>query len=210
MSDPLDDHLRQLNPMCHRNSKKLLNEVREAYPIGVPALIAKSSTDRLGQAAGYSFHLGTPDEVLRRICSWLLTGANGNEQELRKLVPALWGRHGREDIALAALLMANLHDLTDDDSWLLLAEMVGNSEPAEALLLVIEEAGRATRSPVGDEMLLTWFGKQGTLAHLAILCAHAKWKTNTDAIPNEILGELTSVGLPTGDSLLRRVRDRLL
>ena len=47
--------------------------IRDAYPIGVPALIVKSQTDRLGSSGGYAFHLGTPDDILRRICSWLLT-----------------------------------------------------------------------------------------------------------------------------------------
>ena len=208
--DPLDDHLRELKTSCHRSSKKLLNEVREAYPIGVPALMVKSQTDRLAQAGGYSFHLGTPDEILRRICSWLLTGAAGNEGELRKLVPALWNRHGREDVALAALLMANMRDLSDEESWILLAEMVGNTEPAEALLLVIEEAGRAGRSHASNDVLLTWFNQAGTRAHLALLCCHSKWKSAVATIPDDISAKLATIGLPEGDSLLRRVRDRLL
>ncbi len=207
--DPLDDHLRELKPSCHRNFKNLLKEVREAYPIGVPALMVKSQTDRLAQAGGYSFHLGTPDEILRRICSWLLTGADGSEGELRRLVPALWNRHGREDAALAALLMANLRELSDEESWKLLAEMVGNAEPAEALLLVIEEAVRAGRSHADNDVLLSWFNQGGTRAHLALLCSHSKWKDSVDTIPDEINAALITIELPKGDSLLRRVRNRL-
>ena len=34
------------------------------------------------QLAGYSFHLGTPDELLRRIASWLITGAGEDQRVL--------------------------------------------------------------------------------------------------------------------------------
>ena len=82
-TDPLDDWLSKQSTNVHRRVKRLMEVVREAYPIGVPALIVKSQTDRLGDAGGYSFHLGTPDVVLRRICSWLLT--HGDEDILVKL-----------------------------------------------------------------------------------------------------------------------------
>ena len=71
--EALDDFLAQQAPRVHRSDRRLAGVVREAYPIGVPPLIMKSSTDRLGQSAGYSFHLGTPDDLLRRVASWLLT-----------------------------------------------------------------------------------------------------------------------------------------
>ena len=108
--------------------------IRDAYPIGVPALIVKSQTDRLGASGGYAFHLGTPDDILRRICSWLLT--KGKADVLSQLIHDLWGRNGREDVALAALLLANLHN--QGDVWVRLAGLIGTSAPAEALLLSIE------------------------------------------------------------------------
>ena len=58
----LDDFLEMQSRGSHKSHKKLARLVREAYPIGVPAMIMKSSTDRLGSSAGYSFHLGTPDD----------------------------------------------------------------------------------------------------------------------------------------------------
>ena len=82
----LDNFLEQQPPRVHRSDRRLAGVVREAYPIGVPALIMKSSTDRLGESAGYSFHLGTPDELLRRIASWLLTGAGDDQSVLLRLV----------------------------------------------------------------------------------------------------------------------------
>ena len=108
-SDPLDDWLSSQPPKVHLRSKRLMGVIRDAYPIGVPALIVKSQTDRLGSSGGYAFHLGTPDDILRRICSWLLT--HGNLDVLSQLIRDLWRRNGREDVALAALLLANLQDV---------------------------------------------------------------------------------------------------
>ena len=71
----LDEFLEGQPKGSHKSNKKLARIVREAYPIGIPAMIMKSSTDRLGASAGYSFHLGTPDDLLRRIASWLLARA---------------------------------------------------------------------------------------------------------------------------------------
>ena len=59
----LDDFLIKQNSRIHLSDRILANLVREAYPIGVPALIMKSSTDRMMDSSGYSFILGTPDEL---------------------------------------------------------------------------------------------------------------------------------------------------
>ena len=99
----LDDYLEKQSSSSHKSSKKLAKIVREAYPIGVPAMIMKSSTDRLGKSAGYSFHLGTPDDLLRRVASWILTNSSNRHRVILELVTILWKRHGREDVALAAL-----------------------------------------------------------------------------------------------------------
>ena len=131
--DPLDEYFDSVSARVHSSPRKLAKVVRAAYPIGVPALIMKSSTDRFGEAAGYSFHLGTPDEFLRRITSWLLTNAGSDQGALLKLVPRLWKRHGREDVALAALLIANLdHRRLGSDPWGILASNISRKEPAEA------------------------------------------------------------------------------
>ena len=93
-TESLDEFLDSQPLRIHRSDRKLTKMVREAYPIGVPALIMKSSTDRLGESAGYEFHLGTPDELLRRLASWLLTGALDDQRILLRLVGRLWARHG--------------------------------------------------------------------------------------------------------------------
>ena len=81
----LDEYLGNQHYNVHQSSKKLLKVVREAYPIAIPALIMKSTTDRIGISAGYSFHLGTPDGLLRRLASWLITKNNGDHATLLKL-----------------------------------------------------------------------------------------------------------------------------
>ena len=207
--DPLDDWLSSQHAKVHRKPKLLLEVVREAYPIGVPALIIKSQTDRLAIAGGYSFHLGTPDEVLRRICSWLLT----NEQEgvLKKFIAELWRRHGREDVALSALLLANLHTIDDDDAWGILADVVGEYEPAEALLLVIEELFRAKRKPPKDSVLIALYGQKLLHSYLALLVQHATWiRSGRPQLEKKWIDIIESVQCTDGDSLITRVRDQML
>jgi len=207
--DVLDNFLARQPSRVHRSDRRLARIVREAYPIGVPALIMKSSTDRLGESAGYTFHLGTPDEMLRRIASWLLTGAEGDQSRLLRLVERLWDRHGREDVALAALLLANLdHSTLDVDPWAVLAGCTRDSEPAEALLLSIEEMLRAGRSMPSEELLLDWCEGRAVDAHMSLLVSYAG-SVRGHAVSEELLDHLSSIEIPDGDSLLGRVIQRL-
>ena len=205
----LDNFLEQQPPRVHRSDRRLAGVVREAYPIGVPALIMKSSTDRLGESAGYSFHLGTPDELLRRIASWLLTGAGDDQSVLLRLVSRLWARHGREDVALAALLLANLdHAALGTDPWTVLAASTRGSEPAEALLLSIEELLRAGRAMPSEETLVAWCEDRAVDGHMALLVSYAG-TVRGYAVSEGVLTRLSVVEVPDGDSLLGRVMQRL-
>ena len=205
--DPLDDWLSSQPSKAHRRPKRLMDVIREAYPIGVPALIVKSQTDRLGSSGGYAFHLGTPDEVLRRICSWLLT--NGEQDVLSQVVGLLWKRHGREDVALAALLLANLQD--DVDVWTRLAGVIEGTSTAEALLLSIEECFRAKHEAPSEALLLSWCSDSAAHAHLALLTQHASWvRSGRPELSPSLKGALLSIPYPDGDSLLGRVRDQML
>ena len=205
--DPLDDWLSSQPSKVHRQPKRLMDVIREAYPIGVPALIVKSQTDRLGSSGGYAFHLGTPDEVLRRICSWLLT--NGEQDVLSQVVGLLWKRHGREDVALAALLLANLQD--DVDVWTRLAGVIEGTSTAEALLLSIEECFRAKHEAPSEALLLSWCSESAAHAHLALLTQHASWvRSGRPELSPSLKGALLSIPYPDGDSLLGRVRDQML
>ncbi len=205
----LDEFLREQSKRLHRSHRSLAKVVREAYPIGVPAMIMKSSTDRLGISAGYSFHLGTPDELLRRIASWLITEAGEDQRVLWKLIPLLWKRHGREDVALSALLLANLdNERVGVDPWEVLASSINPSEPAEALLLSIEEVFRAGHERPSDELLKSWCEGRLVESHLALISAFAA--INADRkIGSEVVTQLAMVKVPIGDSLLGRIRDRV-
>ena len=205
----LDDFLEQQPQRVHRSDRRLTGVVREAYPIGVPALIMKSSTDRLGESAGYSFHLGTPDELLRRIASWLLTSAGEDQSVLLRLVSRLWARHGREDVALAALLLANLnHAALGTDPWMVLAASTRGSEPAEALLLSIEELLRAGRAMPSEEVLMAGGEGRAVDGHMALLVSYAGM-VRGHAASEGVLNRLSAVEVPDGDSLLGRVMQRL-
>ena len=206
-TDPLDDWLSAQPAKVHRRSKRLLDVIREAYPIGVPALIVKSQTDRLGDAGGYSFHLGTPDDVLRRICSWLLT--HGEDRVLLELIQGLWRRNGREDVALAALLLANLQ--TIGNVWIHLGNVIGTSSTAEALLLSIEECLRAKHEIPSEELLVDWCQRSLAHSHLALLVCHAAWvRAKRPALSPVLIEIFSNIDYPDGDSLLVRVRDQML
>ena len=209
-NNPLDDYFDSTSSRVHSSPRKLANVVRAAYPIGVPALIMKSSTDRFGEAAGYSFHLGTPDENLRRIASWLLTNAGANQKVLVKLIKRLWKRHGREDVALAALLLANLdHKNMGTTPWAMLAGNISRKEPAEALLLTIEEVLRAGKSIPSDEQLLAWCKGRNIDGHLAILVIHAATMRG-ERVSSEVAEAIQLVSVPPGDSLLGRIKARIV
>ena len=209
-NDPLDEYFDSASHRVHSSPRKLAKVVRAAYPIGVPALIMKSSTDRFGEAAGYSFHLGTPDENLRRIASWLLTNAGGEQKALVKLIRRLWKRHGREDVALAALLLANLdHKSLGTDPWTILASNTSRKEPAEALLLTIEEVLRAGKSIPSDEQLLTWCKGRTIDGHLAVLVIHAATMRG-ERVSSEVADAIQLVSVPPGDSLLGRIKARIV
>lgn len=204
----LDEFLESQPKRVHKSYRKLAKVAREAYPIGVPALIMKSSTDRLGASAGYSFHLGTPDDILRRIASWLITNAKDNQDTLWRLIPELWSRHGREDVALSALLLANLdHEAVGTDPWDLLASSINSMEPADALLLSIEEVLRAGYRGPSEDQYRSWCSGRKVQNHLALISAFASQNSGT-VVPPEIISLLLEVEIPDGDSLLGRIRDR--
>ena len=205
----LDEFLGEQPRRSHRSHRILAKTVREAYPIGVPAMIMKSSTDRLGNSAGYSFHLGTPDEILRRIASWLITEAGDDQRVLWKLIPLLWKRHGREDVALSALLLANLDsERAGIDPWMVLASSINSTEPAEALLLSIEEIFRAGHERPSDELMRSWCEGRLVESHLALISAFAAINSDRE-VGDGVGAQLVKVKVPDGDSLLGRIRDRV-
>ena len=206
----LDEYLGNQHYNVHQSSKKLLKVVREAYPIGIPALIMKSTTDRIGISAGYSFHLGTPDGLLRRLASWLITKNNGDHAILLKLNKRLWKRHGREDIALSALILANLDHVTlNTNPWIIFSTLLRKKEPMDGLLLTIEELLRSGRELPSEELFEKWCKGRLVDGHLAIITTYAgiiKGK-----IPStNLISLLEDIDLPTNDSIISRVMHKII
>lgn len=205
----LDEFLEEQPRRVHKSHRNLAKIVREAYPIGVPAMIMKSSTDRLGSSAGYSFHLGTPDEILRRLASWLITNAGDNQRTLWKLIPLLWKRHGREDVALSALLLANLdHEKLGLNPWIVLSSSINSKEPVDGLLLSIEEILRAGHDGPSYEILESWCEGRLVESHLALISVFAAINSGRE-IGDDMISLLVGIKVPDGDSLLGRIRDRV-
>ena len=208
-SDPLDDLLSQYDVNLLRNLKKTMEVLREAYTIGVPGMIAKSMTDRLGEASGVSFNLGTPVPVIRRIASWLLTVADGNHDVMMSLCTKVWRRHGREDLRLVGILISNMDpDIHRGDIWHTISGFMQRSEPLEALVEVVEEAARAGNAPPSEDWLMEC-SESGTIRlHLAavIICVlHIKGELEISDIHSSILGRSSGVS-----ELLDRMISRCL
>ena len=170
----LDEFLTKQSKNVHSSDRALASLVRNAYPIGVPALIMKSSTDRMMVSSGYSFILGTPDELLRNLASWLITEAGNTHRVLLKLIKRLWKRHGREDIALAAILLANVdHKGMETNPWEILEDSIHPVESIDSLLLNIEELFRAKRQPPTEELILKWVNGRKIDQHLSLIVTYS-------------------------------------
>ena len=215
MEDPLDDYLSSIDKRSLKKPKLVINHIRDAYPIGIPALSIKSTTDRIGLDAGYSFHLGTPEPELRRIASWIFTHISHSE-EIENIIGRLWKRFGREDLVLSSILLANLPDKEVDSNWkwITLAELISHIEkkrgriPLEVMLLHIEEMSRADCSMIDENLASKLL--EGTIAeqYLGILGIHQFSKKNN--ISNSVKEKLGNINLPDGDSLIRRIRNKTL
>ena len=206
----LDDFLGSIPVRKSRSARALPAILREAYTYNVPALIMKSSTDRLSRDGGYSFFLGTPDDAMRRIASWLITRNSDAPENLAALIRPLWERHGREDIAMCALLLANIdHARTETSPWKLLEESLMPYEPVEGLLLCVEEILRSGRQPPSEDQIIAWLHSDGVLPTLALLCIHASMMKGRMPTEKErkILRKMDE--LDTSE-LTRRIRMRIL
>ena len=205
----LDEFLSKYQDSVHTSDKKLLKITREAYPIGIPALIMKSSTDRLGSSAGYSFHLGTPDSLLRRLASWLITKNNGNHKLLLKLNKKLWKRHGREDVALSAIIIANLdHVSMETNPWEIFRSCLRKREPIDGLLLTIEELLRSRRQMPSETLRMNWSKKRLVDGHLTILVTYTG--IIKGIIPSsEMITCLEKINIPPNDSVITRIIDKI-
>ena len=194
--ESLDEFLAGVPNSVFSNPRKLLRILREAYTYGVPAMMVKSMTDRLGAASGDSFHLGTPDPSMRRIASWIFTNVD-DVDTITELASRLWKRHGREDVKLAGLLMANL----PTSPWQLFLSLLNEKEAIESLLEVIEEIGRGGHDVPSLSSLQIWIDRGGIYYQTVLLILHGKGSE----IPDEVV-----MAAPPGGDIFERIRSRLL
>jgi len=206
----LDEFLNNQPKNVHSSDRALANLVRNAYPIGVPALIMKSSTDRMMISSGYSFILGTPDEFLRILASWLITEAGNTHRVLLKLIKRLWKRHGREDVALAAILLANIdHKGMGTNPWEILEDSIHPVESVDSLLLNIEELFRAKRRPPREDLILKWINGRKIEQHLSIIVTYSG-KIHGYDFSKELIEKIILIEIPSGDSILTRIKGKLV
>jgi len=204
MNGRLDRLLAEPKPKLLRSRRKTLKFLLQAYHAGVPGLMAKPSTDLLAHTGGYTFHIGCPNPELRTIASWVLTSGEQHPRRIARLIPALWKRHGQEDLVLVGLLLANMSEAElEEDPWLALIHLFGEQEPLGALLEIAEEMVRGGH-PIPNDPWLIGMAAQSALWHQVA--------TLFLSLRKDGLGEARGLvaTAPAGGELFERIRTRLL
>lgn len=192
------------NPKLIRSQRKMLKFLRGAYAAGVPGMMAKPSTDLLANAGGYSFHYGCPNPEMRDIASWILTSGEEKPRRIAKLIPALWKRHGQEDLVLAGLLLANMSEEDLGESpWMAFIHLLEEREPLGALLEIGEELLRGGHEIPDDAWLIAMAGQSELWHQVAVLFLSLRKEDLSDA-------RTLIVTAPAGGELFERIRNRLL
>jgi hypothetical protein len=204
MNGQLDRLLAEPQPKLLRSRRKTLKFLIKAYHAGVPGLMAKPSTDLLANSGGYAFHIGCPNPELRTIASWLLTSGEGLNRRIARLIPALWKRHGQEDLVLVGLLLANMSEVElGEDPWLALIHLFGEREPLGALLEIGEEMVRGGHEVPDNAWLMAMAGQSSLWHQVAVLFLSLR-KTDLG------VGRGLVATAPAGGELFERIRTRLL
>ena len=203
MISDLDEFLNNQSPKVLLGKRRSLKFLRLAYAKGCIGLMVKPTSDLLAHDAGFSFNLGCADPELRRIASWVLTNSK-NRRKLARLIPALWKRHGYEDLKMAGILLSNLseEDL-GEDPWMAFIHLLQRQESLDMILEISEEIIRGG-SPVPDDAWILEMSRQSKLWHqtAVIFCSLSK---RNPTICKEMI-ELA----PTGGELFERIRKRAL
>jgi len=152
--------------------------------------------------AGFRFHIGTPLPDLRQIASWMLTHAP-RKRTLAKVVPALWKRHGREDLSIAGILLANLeHTTLGQDPWMAFIHLLQRQEPLMVVLEVAEELVRGGHAVPNDEWLEAAAGQSPHWHQYCVLFLSLRRET-LDC--RDLIEQA-----PEGGEMFERIRGRLL
>ena len=186
-----------------RGKKKTLKILREAYTYGVPGIITKSMTDRLAYSGQYAFHIGTPDPEMRRLASWMLT-IEPNRKRIARLIPKIWKRHGREDLKLVGLLLANMSDEElHEDGWTIFLQLIQDKIAVESFLEISEELVRGGRSLPNDSWIIDASQQSKIWWQLMVLLLSID--------ENRSLSHQDMIkSAPKGGELFERIRNRLL
>ncbi|RAH14107.1 MAG: hypothetical protein CMB56_006675 [Methanobacteriota archaeon] len=208
MSATLDDFLSNVNWEVNKKNKKLLKVLREAYTCGVPAMIAKSLTDRLKDAGGYKFYLGTPPEELRLIASYIMTEFNNEPEIIIQLIPSLWKRHGREDAVLYGIILANINsDLLSENIWIFFANSLRKKEPADDIIAVCEELIKAGHKFPDIKTLEYIFNMNKVSQQYVLFITFQKYKKNIQ-LSEEVIELIKRC--PANNDLSNRIKSRLI
>ena len=203
MISDLDEFLNNQSPKVLLGKRRSLKFLRLAYAKGCIGLMVKPTSDLLAHDAGFSFNLGCADPELRRIASWVLTNSK-NRRKLARLIPALWKRHGYEDLKMAGILLSNLseEDL-GEDPWMAFIHLLQRQESLDMILDISEEIIRGG-SPVPSDTWIVEMSKQSKLWHqtAVIFCSLSK---RNPTICKQMI-ELA----PSGGELFERIRIRAL
>ena len=204
MNVKLDQFLERSSTKVLKSNRRCLKFLNEAYAAGNPGMITRPRADITADHGGFSAHYGCPDPEMRTIASWLLTYGKQKPRRLAKLIPALWKRHGREDLKLAGLLLANLsQEELGEDPWMALIHLFGEQEPMEIILEIAEEMNRSGHQVPDNEWLIA-MAQQSPLWHqIAVLFVSVRGKKFAE------LRQLI-VTAPGGGELFERIRNKLL
>ena len=127
-----------------------------------------------------------------------------------KLIKRLWKRHGREDVALASILLANIdHKGMGTNPWKILEDSIHTVESIDSLLLNIEELYRAKRHPPSEELILKWINGRKIDQHLSLIVIYSG-KIHQHDFSEGLIEKIASIEIPSGDSILTRIKGNLI
>ena len=208
MSSILDEFLENINWEANKKNKKILKILREAYTCGVPGIITKSLTDRLKDAGGYDFYLGTPPQELRLIASFIMTKFNNEPKIILQLLPSLWKRHGREDAVLYGIILANINPkLLTKNIWLFFSDSIRKKEPADDIISVCEELIQAKHDFPSIDILKILYDKGDIFQHYILFILFQKHKKLLNLTKEEI--DIIK-DIPVNTDLINRIKTRII
>lgn len=203
MISDLDEFLITQSPKVLLGKRRCLKFLRLAYAKGSIGMMVKPTSDLLAHDGGFSFNLGCADPELRRIASWMLTNSN-NRRKLAKLIPALWKRHGYEDLKMVGILLCNLsEDDLGEETWMAFIHLLQGRESLDIILDIAEEMVRGGH-PIPEDTWIIEMSKQSTLWHQTAVVFCSLSKRNLT-----LCKEMVELA-PSGGELFERIRARTL